>query len=254
MRSTLLKWADRLAGTQGCRLIPEWRLERLSLAEHLRTLFRHYGITTVLDVGANRGQYRDFLRSEVDFEGEIHSFEPLRGLCDTMRASGKRDPRWHVHNCALGAEPGEATINVMASDTFTSLRTIAGDAPSAFVASAQVQRTETVVVRRLDDLAGELGLTPGCTYLKVDTQGFDLEVLKGASRTLPGIGALQVELAIQRIYQGVPDYREVLTLLERMAYGISAMFLISSDQHLRAVEFDCVLIREPSAPPACGRE
>lgn len=244
MSSTLLKWADRLASTQHCRLIPEWRLERLPFAEHLGALFRLYGISSVLDVGANLGQYRDFLRNEVDFQGDIHSFEPLTGLCEAMRARRGPDRRWHIHAFALGAESGEASINVMASDTFSSLRSVAADAPSAFVASAQVARTETIAIRRLDDLAGELGLALGHTYLKVDTQGFDLEVLRGATSTLPAISAMQLELAIQRIYQDVPDYRDVLTTLEQLGYAISAIFPISSDARLQAVEFDCVLVRQ----------
>ena len=243
----LLDGAARLVGL---RLIPSWRLEQWAFAEHLRTLFAAQSISTVIDVGANLGQYRDFLRQQVGFQGMIHSFEPIRSLADQMRARSSNDPRWQVHSFALGREEGQASINVMASSTFSSLRTVSATAPSGFLASAQVARTESIQVLTLDLACERYGINPEGAYLKLDTQGYDLEVISGAAYATQVLASLQIELAIQRIYDGIPTYREILAHLESLEFAISGVFPISRDSEFRAVELDCVFVRNRKIPTA----
>jgi FkbM family methyltransferase len=231
----------------GYLLVPRWHLENLALSMHLKSLFQYYGISTVLDVGANEGQYRRFLRYQVEFTGIIHSFEPIPQLAASMEREALRDPAWHVHNYALGTESAETTLNIMARNTFSSLRQPELSAPEEFVKSNTIKDQIQVSVRRLDDIVSDLkGVTDGNVYLKVDTQGFDLEVLKGAQHLLPRISALQFELAIQRIYQGLPSYLETLETVNRMGFDLSGMYPVPHDRPLRAVEFDCVMVRQPS--------
>lgn len=82
----------------GYRITPIWREEGLALEQHLVELFDHYRITTVFDVGANSGQYRDFLRQRVGFCGTIHSYEPQPNLANSMKERGRLDPEWHIHS------------------------------------------------------------------------------------------------------------------------------------------------------------
>jgi hypothetical protein len=79
-------------------------------------------------------------------------------------------------------------------------------------------------------------------YLKIDTQGYDLEVIKGAASTLPTVLALQTELSFQPIYSNMPSFRDVLDLLTRQGFQISALCPVVHDSMLRLVECDCVLI------------
>ena len=158
-------------------------MERLALAEHLRELFRIYDIRTVLDVGANQGQVHDFLRREVSYTGLIRSFEPIRSLVEKMENRKQADSNWVIHACALGSKASDAEIQVMSSDTFSSLRSVATDAPARFRASTEVVRRETVRVERSDEVASRIGLVAQNTYLKVDTQGYDLASPLSAART-----------------------------------------------------------------------
>lgn len=243
LKHAAIKFIQRLATSRRYALIPDWRLASLPLATHLKTLFALHGIETVIDVGANRGQYRDFLRNEVGFNGHIHSFEPLSHLTKLLDERAKQDSFWHIHHYALGAEATRLKIQVMSSDTFSSMRQVSLDSPGVFRSSTVITKTEEVAVCRLDDLAHELiGVSGGKTYLKVDTQGFDMEVLKGAENLLCRISGLQFELPIQRIYQEVPQYRDMLSQIESLGFAISGLFPISVDESLRAVEFDCVMV------------
>jgi FkbM family methyltransferase len=247
LKQDVISFFQRLAASRRYALIPDWRLASLPLATHLKSLFALHGVETVIDVGANRGQYRDFLRDEVGFNGRIHSFEPLSHLRQVLDKRAEQDSLWHIHHYALGAEATRLEIQVMASDTFSSLRQISQESPEVFRSSTVVTKTEEVEVRRPDDFASDLaGVTNSTVYLKVDTQGFDTEVLKGAGNLLRQISGLQFELPIQRIYQDVPQYHDILTHIESLGFAISGLFPISVDESLRAVEFDCVMV--PSLP------
>lgn len=232
-----------LGERMGYTILPNWRVPDMGLEATLRQVFHDYGVKVVLDIGANTGQYRDFLRQRVGFEGIVHSFEPLPELVDGMRARAGDDRQWHVHPFALGAAEAVQQFNVMAHTTFSSFRT-----PDAsykeFADTNRVVRTIDVHVRRLDDVAATLeGVSAPGVFVKVDTQGFDLEVIAGGGQVLAQAHGMQFELAMQHIYQNVPGYAEMLGTVQRLGFDVAGMFPISVDHHLRVVEFDCVNVR-----------
>jgi hypothetical protein len=90
----------------------------------------------------------------------------------------------------------------------------------------------------------ERGAAASSVYLKLDTQGYDLEVLKGAAGSLGSVQALQIEAAVQPLYRDMPDYRTMLAELEARGFALSAMFPVSHDARLRLIEFDCLFVRD----------
>lgn len=230
----------------GYRIIPNWRFGDLALEEKLVTVFERYSISTVFDVGANKGQYRDFLRNRVGFRGTIHSFEPQPNLVERIRQRAQLDDDWHIHNLGLGNSMSELTMNVMAKDTFSSFCAPRDRAEDRFTSSTTIVKTISVPVRKLDDLLPDLlnSCAESC-YLKIDTQGYDLEVLKGASSLLQDIRALQFELAVQPLYAGVPHYLDMLKTLNDFGFNLAGMFPISMDENLQVMEFDCIMVKRP---------
>ena len=93
--------ATRLAATLGYAVLPKWRLAQLPMAERLRKIFAAHSIDTVIDVGANKGQYRDFLRHHVGYRGSIVSFEPLPEFAAKFSRPGRQRMEtgrcMHVH-------------------------------------------------------------------------------------------------------------------------------------------------------------
>jgi FkbM family methyltransferase len=217
-------------------------------------LLELYGIGTVLDVGANKGQYRDFLRTEVGFDGLIISFEPLPSLSQTLRERAQHDKRWLVFPFALGAQPQRRAIHVTQHSVFSSFLPPADSGSALFGQQMTVSATEPVEVRRMDDVMGEIAdrVEPGHIYMKLDTQGFDLDVIEGAQRFLPWVRALQTELAFIPIYRGMPTYQETLRALTDKGFEVSGFFPVNLDDRLRVIEADCVLVNAPRAaePPA----
>jgi len=81
-------------------------------------------------------------------------------------------------------------------------------------------------------------------YLKVDTQGFDLEVLKGAAQSLAEICALQIEVSVVPIYYNSPSYKDIISHLEEKNYFISGIFPNNEGHFPRLIEFDLHMINK----------
>lgn len=210
-----------------------------------RVLFPYHGIDCVLDVGAHTGEYGQALR-EAGYQGDLVSFEPVRVSFDRLVQRAADDPRWHVHQLALGACDETRAINVTRTTTFSSLRPPRHDVVEEFVAHGNVvDHREEITVRRLDGLFDEVtaGLSATAVYLKMDTQGWDLDVIAGARGVLDRVLALQSELSVLPIYDEMPGFETALHTLTDLGFEMSAMFPVSRDRHLRLVELDCVMTR-----------
>jgi hypothetical protein len=105
---------------------------------------------------------------------------------------------------------------------------------------------ETVEIRRLDSIFEQCmaGIGARRIYLKLDTQGFDLEVLRGADGILGSVLGAQTELSFVPIYQGMPGYMESLREFEKRGFSVVdfvPVTRVSGD--LLMMEMDCVLAR-----------
>lgn len=245
MHSWLKETVSTVTRAVGLELIPTWRLENLSFELFLRKLFDLYSIDAVIDVGANNGQYHDFVRHQVGYQGWIVSFEPDPDCVLKLLERSKGDSKWRIEPVGLGCQIDQLDLHVTANSHFNSFLQPDKDGLTAkqFEAQSTVTRTTTVEVRTLDDYAhffSELGIRR--SYLKLDTQGFDLQVLKGASRLLPKVCALQTEASVRAIYKDMPDYRNTLDTLSKSGFTLSQTFPVCHDPALRLVEFDCVAV------------
>ena len=247
--------ADKLLATAGFHLVPSWRWDRLAHALHLRRLFQHFSIDCVLDVGANKGQFRDFLRMEVEYQGAIVSFEPIPALADRLRACARTDGHWEVHGCALGALNGEMTLNVMKATELSSfLRPRAADLEPSFAKDLSrvnsVQEEIRVPVRTLDAVFPTIQRRLGCVapFLKLDTQGFDVEVARGGPGAMPQMLAIQTEASLIPIYYGMPSYAEAISAFQSLGFDVSGQFPIDN-QFPTLVELDCVMVNRRARNP-----
>jgi FkbM family methyltransferase len=178
--------------------------------------------STVFDVGANVGQYGLSLR-KCGFTGRIVSFEAIPSVHSRLSAVAAQDPDWIVAPCcALGRVSGKALINLAQNSVSSSLlpmhdvhRNAAPD--SRYIAS------ETVRVERLDDIAQPLLPRDGRLFLKIDTQGYEEEVLAGAEHVLRSVSAMQLELSVVPLYHGAPSLRRVLELCEGIGFELHGL-------------------------------
>jgi FkbM family methyltransferase len=217
-------------------------LTRFMLADNVSRLLRVSKANCVLDVGANVGQFAKRLR-RAGYEGRIHSFEPVSATYARLEKAAADDPEWHVHNVALGSSNSQAEINT--ADRLSSILP-----PSDFGRSwkdkMNTMGTETIQVRRLDSLFAEVtaGLSEPRAFLKMDTQGFDLEVVRGSGAALDHVVALQSEVSCLPLYDGMPRLPEQLTAFEAEGFEIVGIFPVTNQAAtLRAIEMDLLMVR-----------
>lgn len=215
-----------------------------TLGSYLGRVFRRLGINCVFDVGAHFGEYGRFLRG-IGFAGLIISVEPVEASWEKLSRCAHGDGSWAVHHLALGAQEGEGDLNVTEGSDFASFLGPNDYSRAEFPGSSRVVGHETVPIQRLDRVFDQWtsGLASPRVYLKLDTQGYDLEVLKGAERCLDRIVALQSEVSVKPIYQGQPTLSDALGQFDRLGFEVGGLYPVTRDRVGRVVEFDCVAIR-----------
>src|SRR5262245_22203634 len=217
----------------------------LVLHDHLSMIFERYGVDCVLDVGANRGQYGRELRL-AGYRGRLVSFEPVEQLSRELRETVAGDAAWTVQRVALGRQSGTAELNVTRHDVVSSFRAPGAFAVERFGEATEVARHERVAIRRLEEVLDELcgdGPPPRC-FLKMDTQGYDLEVFAGLGRWAEHVVGLQSEVAVIPLYTGMPRVAEALAHYEAAGFELTGLFPLSHDEGTgRMIEFDCVMVR-----------
>ncbi len=209
---------------------------------HVSWLLRELRVDVVLDVGANRGQYADRLRRS-GYTGRIVSYEPVADLAAELRRRAAGDDRWQVHDHALGEEDGEAEINVVPG-TMSSLLP-ASEFGKEWSDNLRKSHSDTIRVRRLQDVLDQAtdGITDPRVFLKLDTQGFDLQAFRGGGDRVAELLGLQSEVSCVPIYDGMPRMAEQITTYERAGFETTGMFPVSRDRRtLRVIEFDVVMI------------
>lgn len=215
-----------------------------SLAGHLKFVLSRLNIDCVLDVGAHHGEFGLLLR-QIGFKGKIISFEPVLQNYEALAKVCRLDNYWDCYRIALGNDSGMAHIHVMEGTTFSSLRAPSEFGKSRFGAQLVSHETQRVPMRRLDGILSEiLFLEKGPRiFLKMDTQGHDLDVLNGARGCLQYIVALQSEVTFKPIYHNMPLYKDFIDAAVALGFEVTGLFPVSREHRLAVIELDCVMVK-----------
>lgn len=170
------------------------------------------GLDTLLDVGANVGQYAALLRA-AGFDGRIVSLEPLPDAFARLERRMRADAAWSGLRVAAGAHPGRATIHVSANSYSSSLLRLT-DLHLSTDPASRVLRDLEVDVMTIAEVADRERIDPTRSLLKIDTQGFESSTLDGAGALLDSFAAIQLELSYAELYAGQASAAD---LVERLA-------------------------------------
>jgi FkbM family methyltransferase len=227
------------------RVVDARRLHLLPEQTQLQRLLAHFDVDCVFDVGANTGQYATMLRRKAGFDGRIISFEPIPEAAAEIRRRAQHDALWTVEELALADTTEPRQFNVMAGSEFSSLSAPRTDEVGRFSVMNRPVRSITVQSETLASSFERLQTQHKFKrpFLKMDTQGFDLSVLRGAGAALSSFVGFQSELSIRRIYQDAADFREAITYYQSLGFDLSA-FVPNNAGHFPAlIEIDCIMVR-----------
>jgi FkbM family methyltransferase len=213
----------------------------------LAALLAFQRIDTVLDVGANVGQYGRRLR-DWGYQGRIVSFEPLSAAHEQLVRAAASDPAWTIApRMAIGDLDGEIDIQVSAESDMSSILP-QSDLMKRISPTSRVEAIERVPIRRLERIAGDYVHAADRVLLKIDTQGFEPQVLDGGAALLPRLAAIQLEMSLLPIYQGERDYLAMIGRLAAAGFTLHLVLPGYFERKLgRMLEIDGVFCREEGA-------
>lgn len=218
------------------------RKNHLLLDRHLSHVVDKHSIDTVIDVGANEGQFSTRVRS-AGFSGRIVAFEPIPAMAQRLSQRFSTDRSFEAHNCGLGEREDEMDLNIFEGTDFSSFMKVNDKSRKYFPDRTQLKEVLKVPVRRLDSIAG-IAEEDSRLLLKLDTQGFDLDVFRGATALLPRIKAVLIECSVIPLYEETPGFVESLAAFRDAGFLPSGFFPVSRDKEsLAIIEFDCMMVR-----------
>jgi FkbM family methyltransferase len=177
---------------------------------------------TVIDVGSNRGQFAVFAHHRWP-NARVLCFEPLPGPREVLTRVADEVGNVKVFPYALGDEGGERRMHVARSDDSSSFLAATPRQLEAFPDTREVEE-QVVEVRRLEDLITAEEVSHPI-LMKIDVQGAELDVLRGASGLLGAVREILVECSLVELYAGQPLLDDTILFAREQGFrviGLSA--------------------------------
>ena len=211
--------------------------------EALNDLYVKLGITAIIDIGANIGQFAMTTRI-YGFQGNIISFEPLTSAYIQLLENSLKDKKWLIHErCALGSEDGISIINVSANSVSSSLLPMHSNHLNAAPSSVYISQEE-ILVRTLDHCLSSYDIDLRKTFLKIDAQGFESQVINGAKNSLSHVTGVLCELSLVELYDGQKDWQHIINSFLSLGYSVWSIIPGFADQQSgRLLQVDVVFVR-----------
>ena len=183
-----------------------------------RKILERFNIDHIIDIGANEGQYAQSMR-KLGFKGIISSFEPITDVFKKLSENSTEDNKWKVFNLALGNSEEQLEINVSKNRVSSSLLEMLPEHVKQEPDSIFVSK-EKISIKRLDTLWRELSFDSQNVLVKMDVQGYEKNVLDGASESLQRIKLIQLEMALIPLYKGELLLADMIRYMEGLGFKL----------------------------------
>ena len=210
------------------------------------SMLRTHNVNLIFDVGANAGQFGVLLR-EIGFDGKIISFEPLSDARENLLNISKNDPLWQIAlQTAIGEENGEIEIQIAGNSQSSSVLDMLDTHVRAAPDSKYIGK-EKVALRKLDSIAPDYMDSNSIAFIKIDTQGYETQVMNGAKKLMSQIVGLQVEISLVPLYKGQCLFDEMLKKLKNDGFELWSISTVFSDPNTaQLLQVDATFFRTPS--------
>ena len=180
----------------------------------------------------------------IGYKKEIVSFEPLCAAHEMLLLAASSDPLWHAHpRTAIGDFDGEIEINIAGNSVSSSVLPMLDLHKSSEEDSSYVG-TERTPIAKLDTVIPAYLSSDSRFFLKIDTQGFEWQVLDGATETLKNTQGVLCELSLEPLYEGQRPWREMIDRLEAAGFTLWAIQKGFTDKkNGRSMQIDAIFLR-----------
>jgi FkbM family methyltransferase len=205
-------------GFAGVRLVRNSLPPPSSEEAGLRQIIAQLDISVVFDVGANVGQYATGLRN-MGYRGRIVSFEPQAIAFADLSRKATLDPEWVARRLALGDREAEQDLNISQNSVSSSFLPALTDIVEVEAGIAQTA-VEKVWITTLDQVSKEFMDPSDRVFLKIDAQGYEPQILDGASEFLRCCKAVQMEMSLFPCYRGQKIFPEMIECMSENGFRL----------------------------------
>ena len=213
MKNTIKSLIKSILNRLGYEIKVKQRNNQNAIIDKINTL----NIDMLFDVGANTGQSAiEYFNN--GFKGSIVSFEPLLNEHIELKQNSKKYKNWIVApRTAIGDKDGYIKINVAGNSGSSSILPMMETHSNAAPKSGYVGVQE-VEIKKLDSVNQIYINESSSIFLKIDTQGYESQVLKGSSELLKQTLGLHLELSLVELYSGQTLWKELIEQVEKMGF------------------------------------
>lgn len=206
-------------------------------------ILNQLNIDIVFDIGANVGQYGLKIR-ENGYRGKILSIEPTNSAYSKLLINSRNDDNWVIHaRSACGSKMGQTKINVSANSQSSSILNM-NPIHSEAAPNSHIISYETTPIITLDSIYSQYAKPGYRSFLKIDTQGYEEDVLMGSMQSLPYINGIEIELSLVELYEGQKLYDFYLNFMHKNNFALWDIKPVFYDPNTgRLLQFDAIFIK-----------
>ena len=209
------------------------------LGESRNALIERYAVDTIIDVGANRGQWAISLAKNFP-NVKIHSFEPLPVIFEYLELTAQDNKNWNVYNLGVGSKNKVARINI-ASNSGLSSSFLESTNHSIVHPDIRFEKNDAEIeIVTLDNFM----CFGSRNFLKIDTGGYENSVLDGISKKLKLISVIEIESSFTPMYEGEPTHHRIISRLEDEGFVPISFGNVHRDENGRVWQLDTLLINK----------
>jgi FkbM family methyltransferase len=179
-----------------------------------------FAIKTIIDIGANNGDFAEFLATYFNAEA-TYVFEPLPTCLSDLEQKKQTIKNLHIFNVALSSNPGQQTFFANDYGPASSLLRVSDSSKTEFPQTSQESST-LVEVATLDSLLAKANLTAD-VLIKIDVQGLEDKVIQGGLKTFGQATCVLIEMSFVPMYVGQPLFGDVHSLLASLGYTLAGI-------------------------------
>lgn len=237
---TMIKKIAKLARILGTRSLANALIHGCAAGTEHDKVTKRTKTHFIIDIGANRGQFALIARKNFP-NIPIYSFEPLAEPAEIFKRVFANDPNTRLIECAIGRKKTTGTIHITLDDDSSSLLPITKTQSRLFPGSKEKTTRQVQVLPLQEALAG-VEIPPG-SLMKIDVQGYELEVLQGSENLLDKFSLLYIECSYVELYQGQALAHQVIAWLAERNFLLTGVYNTYYDKTGQAIQSDLLFAR-----------
>lgn len=204
-----------------------------------RPLFKQiigkFDIKTVIDIGANNGQYAQHIRKTLP-EAYIYSFEPLPNCYQELTSKMAKDKNFKSFNVALGEEDQETIINQSSFHPSSSILKM-GELHKKLYPKSKESTPKKIKIKKLDEILQAEELIDDI-LIKIDVQGFEDKVINGGENIIKKATIVIIETSFVTLYESQPLFDQIYNQMKNLGFKYSGSLERHYDRYSNSLIYE----------------